>query len=76
MDMNAVSSTLVMQADTLIDTLTIDYTVVPVMISFECGFTNTFEMSGISFTRHFIDSISVIKDVANLENEENLKIYL
>ncbi|MCK4852971.1 MAG: hypothetical protein KAT31_01885 [Bacteroidales bacterium] len=76
MDMNAVSSTLIMHADSLIDTLTINYSVVLLMVSYECGFTNTFEMSGISFTRHFIDSISVIKTLADLENEENLKIFL
>ncbi len=76
MDMNALSSTLVLQADTLSDTLIIHYNVVPVLVSYECGFTNTFNMSGLSYTRHFIDSIALIKKVADLENEENLKIYL
>ena len=58
------------------DTLIIDYDVVPVLVSYECGFTNTFEMSGLSYTRHFIDSISLINNIASLENEENLKIFL
>jgi hypothetical protein len=76
MDMNALSSRLIMQADTLVDTMVINYAVVPVLVSYECGFTNTFEMSGISYTRHFIDSVAMIKNIADLENEENLKIFL
>jgi len=76
MDMNAISSTLIIMADSLVDTLIINYSVVPVLISYECGFTNNFEMSGLTFTRHFIDSISMINTIANLENEENLKIFL
>ena len=76
MDMNALSSTMIFQADSLVDTLIINYSVVPVLVSYECGFTNTFEMSGLSYTRHLIDSVSLINTVANLENEENLKIFL
>lgn len=76
MDMNAVSSTMILQADSLLDTLVIHYAVVPVLVSYECGFTNTFEMSGLSYTRHMIDSISLTNNIANLENEENLKIFL
>ena len=76
MDMNALSSTMIMQADSLVDTLIINYTVVPVLVSYECGFTNTFEVSGLSYTRHLIDSISMINNVANVDNEENLKIFL
>jgi len=76
MDMNAVSSTMILQADSLIDTLVMDYAVVPVLVSYECGFTNTFEVSGLSYTRHLIDSISMINNVANVDNEENLKIFL
>jgi hypothetical protein len=76
MDMNALSSTMILQADTLVDTMIINYAVVPVLVSYECGFTNTFEMSGLSYTRHFIDSVSLIKNIADLENEENLKIFL
>ena len=76
MDMNALSSTMILQADSLIDTLIINYAVVPALVSYECGFTNTFEMSGLTYTRHFIDSISLINNIANLDNEENLKIFL
>ena len=76
MDMNALSSTMILQADSIRDTLIIDYEVVPVLVSYECGFTNTFEMSGLSYTRHFIDSISLVSNIASLENEENLKIFL
>jgi hypothetical protein len=76
MDMNAMSSTLILQADSLADTMFIEYTVVPALVSYECGFTNTFEMGGLSHTRHFIDSIAMIKTVADLEHEENLKIFL
>jgi len=76
MDMNALSSTMILQADSLVDTLVINYAVVPVLVSYECGFTNTFEMSGLSYTRHLIDSVSLIKNIADLENEENLKIFL
>jgi len=75
LDMNAVSSTLILKADTLTDTLILEYAVVPVLVSYECGFTNTFNMSGLSHTGHFIDSISMINSIANLENEENLKIF-
>ncbi len=76
MDMNGLSSTLLLQADSLLDTMVIRYTVVPMLVSYECGFTNAFEISGISYTRHFIDSISLIKTTADLESEENLKIFL
>jgi hypothetical protein len=76
MDMNALSSTMIVQADSLIDTLIINYDVMPVLVSYECGFSNTFEMSGLTYTRHFIDSISLINNIANLDNEENLKIFL
>ena len=76
MDMNAQSSTLILQADTLADTLVIDYAVVPVLVSYECGFTNTFVLNGVSHTKHFIDSIALIKPLADLENEENFKIFL
>jgi hypothetical protein len=76
MDMNALSSTMVLHADSLVDTMVITYEVVPVLVSYECGFTNTFEMKGISHTRHFIDSVAMIKHVADLENEENIKIFL
>jgi phosphatidylserine synthase len=67
---------MILQADSLVDTLIINYAVVPVLVSYECGFTNTFEMSGLSYTRHLIDSVSLIKNIADLENEENLKIFL
>jgi hypothetical protein len=76
MDMNAISSIMILQADSLLDTLIIDYAVVPALVSYECGFTNTFELSGLSHTRHLIDSVSMINNVANLDNEENLKIFL
>ena len=76
MDMNALSSTMILRADSLADTLIINYAVVPVLVSYECGFTNTFEVSGLSYTRHLIDSVSLIKNIADLENEENLKIFL
>ena len=76
MDMNALSSTMILHADSLVDTLVINYTVVPALVSYECGFTNTFEMSGLSYTRHLIDSVSLINNIANLDNEENLKIFL
>jgi hypothetical protein len=76
MDMNALSSTMILQADSLIDTLIINYAVVPILVSYECGFTNAFEMSGLSYTRHLIDSVSMINNLASLDNEENLKIFL
>ena len=76
MDMNAVSSTLLIQADSLQDTMVFHYTVVPVLISYECGFTNAFEISGISHTQHFIDSVSLVKTMADVEDDENLKIFL
>ena len=76
MDMNALSSTMILQADSLVDTLIINYAVVPVLVSYECGFTNTFEMSGVIYTRNLIDSVFLINNLANLDNEENLKIFL
>lgn len=76
MDMNALSSTMILETDSLVDTLVINYTVVPALVSYECGFTNTFEISGLSFAGHLIDSISLINNIANLDNEENLKIFL
>jgi hypothetical protein len=76
MDMNALSSTMILLADSLVDTLIINYAVVPVLVSYECGFTNTFEMSGLSYTRHLIDSVALINNVAHVDDEENLKIFL
>jgi len=76
MDMNALSSTMILQADSLMDTLIINYTLVPILVSYDCGFTNAFEMSGLSYTRHLIDSVSMINNLASLDNEENLKIFL
>lgn len=76
MDMNAQTSTLILKADSLVDTLVISYTVVPVLISYECGFTNAFDISRISHTKHFMDSVSLIKTMADVEDEENLKIFL
>ena len=76
MDMNTQTSTMILQADSLVDTMVIRYTVVPVLISYECGFTNAFDISGISHTRHFMDSVSLIKTTADVDDEENLKIFL
>jgi hypothetical protein len=76
LDMKAQTSTMILRADSLVDTMVLRYTVVPVLVSYECGFTNAFDISGISHTRHVVDSVFLIKKIADVEGEENLKIFL
>ena len=66
----------VMTADTLADTLGFRYANQIVLISWECGFTNRFEIRSVTSTHNFIDSIAIINPVADPSDEENIKIFI
>ena len=76
MSVHETSSLFIMTADTLTDTLEVLYSNKLVLVSRECGFTNNFMILSINFTENFIDSIAVVKENADLSNEENLKIFI
>ena len=76
LSMHATSSTLVMTADTMTDTLEVHYSSRLVLISWECGFTNQFEILSLNHTGNFIDSIAIVKALTDRSELENLKIFL
>ena len=76
LSMHEASSSYIMTADTITDTLELFYTSKLAFISVECGFTKNFEIQSLSFTNNIIDSISIVKNNADLSDEENLKIFL
>ena len=75
LSMHAESSSFIMTADTLTDTLELFYTTRLVLISTQCGFTTNFDIQSLNFTENFIDSISIVKSNVDLTDEENLKIF-
>ena len=75
LSMQAESNSFIITADTLTDTLELFYTTKLAMISVQCGFTTNFEIQSLSFTKNFIDSISIVKSNVDLTDEENLKIF-
>lgn len=57
------------------DTLTFVYTSAPYFVSEECGASYRFQIQAFEYTRHLIDSISLLDtEVTNIDRER-LKIY-
>lgn len=57
------------------DTLTFNYTSIPMFTSVECGAMYFYEISAYSCTNHLIDSVSLVSaSVSNVE-AETLRIY-
>ena len=76
LSMHDTVSFFVMTADTLTDTLEFRYANQIELISWECGFTNHFEIHSVIFSENFIDSIAIINPIADPSDEENLKIFI
>ena len=75
LSMHAESSSFILTADTLTDTLELFYATRLALISPQCGFTSNFQIQSLNYTANFIDSISIVKSNADLTDEENLKIF-
>lgn len=58
------------------DTLYVDHEDIPYFISMECGLAMYHRLRGIRHTNAFIDSVAIINDYVNFENNENVKLYL
>jgi hypothetical protein len=69
------SSTFVMKINGIYDTLTVEYTSFPYLISKECGYTYYHNIEGTLYTRHVIDTVIVRKRTVTTLNEENIHIY-
>ena len=57
------------------DTLDLQYTGYPQLLSKECGYTYFFNLDTTAYTTNAIDSISVIKLNITTHNEENIRIF-
>ncbi|MGD0710000.1 MAG: DUF6452 family protein [Bacteroidales bacterium] len=57
------------------DTLTINYTRHLQLISKECGFSTIFNITNVSVTRHFFDSLKVTNSTINTSYGENIRIF-
>jgi hypothetical protein len=75
LSMHEESTSYVMTADTVTDTLELSYTSNLVWLSTACGFTASFTIREVNHTRHFIDSISLVNTIVDLYDVENLKIF-
>ena len=58
------------------DTLTFNYSAVPVFVSRECGAMYNFVVNSYSTTTHVIDSIVMPHNVINNEDRVTVKIYV
>ncbi|MBR5101783.1 MAG: hypothetical protein IK092_01500 [Muribaculaceae bacterium] len=58
------------------DTLTFNYSAVPVFVSRECGAMYNFVISGYSSTTHVLDSIVMPHNVINYEDRVTIKLYI
>lgn len=57
------------------DTITFFYTGELIFVSYACGFAPTFELNDVTATYKEFDSIAVINNIINPDNEENIEIY-
>lgn len=57
------------------DTLTFTYTSSPYFASEECGAMLRYEIKGLKYTRHLIDSIAVTDSIVTNSDIERIKIY-
>ncbi len=57
------------------DTITFDYTSFPVFVSEECGAMYHYTITNTTYTRHIVDSVSVIDPVITNIEMERIKIF-
>lgn len=57
------------------DTLFVNHENIPYFISMECGLAMYHRLQSIRHTEAFIDSVAIINDYVNFENNENIKLY-
>ncbi|MDO4511165.1 MAG: DUF6452 family protein [Bacteroidales bacterium] len=58
------------------DTISIDYSSTPAFASVDCGAMLNFEIKGFGYTRHAIDSITLVRPVVTNENAVTFKIHM
>lgn len=58
------------------DTLYIKHENYPYFISMECGLAMYHRLLDVTYTNAFIDSVAIINDYVNFDNNENIKLYL
>jgi hypothetical protein len=61
--------------ETLTDTVTLNYTRHLQLISKECGFATIFNITNVSFTKHYFDSLSVTNTTVTTSYGENIRIF-
>jgi len=72
---NQINDTLIENV-TLYDTLKIQYTRKPVLISEACGFIINFEIASIANSGQIIDSIKIENKLVTNERKDNVKIFV
>ena len=75
-DVNQQPTLFAFAADTLWDTLKIFHDPMLFLVSFECGFTTHHTIHWVSHKNTIIDTIVISDPLVDLENYENLKIYI
>lgn len=58
------------------DTLYVKHENYPYFISMECGLAMYHRLTDVKYTNAFIDSVAIINDYVNFDNNENIKLYL
>ena len=58
------------------DTLFVKHENIPYFISMECGLAMYHRLQDVTHTKAFIDSVAIINDYVNFDNNENIKLYL
>ncbi|SDJ82220.1 hypothetical protein SAMN05421823_101194 [Catalinimonas alkaloidigena] len=61
------------QPSSVLDTLVLHYRARPVLVSYECGFLTNFD--SLRVLSHTFDSVQVLLDTVDTQNETNLRIY-
>lgn len=61
--------------DAFNDTITFEYKSIPYFVSEECGAMYYYSISGFKYTRHLIDSISIIDTLITNTDIERIKIF-
>ncbi|MBR1803901.1 MAG: hypothetical protein IJ775_03225 [Muribaculaceae bacterium] len=59
----------------LADTITLQYRPIPYFASAECGAMYNFELTSVTSTKYFIDSIAVVKPVINNGTDVAIRMY-
>lgn len=57
------------------DTLFVKHENIPFFISMECGLAMYHRIKEATHTKAFIDSLAIINDYVNFDNNENIKLY-